>query len=144
MSLVRFSPRSLDPWFGDVDRWFDDFLRAPAARRESSFSPTVDIVEDERRIVLRSDLPGIEEKDIKVTVDDGTLTLSGERKFEKETKAENVHRVERRFGSFRRSFSLPETVEVDKISASYKKGVLEVTLPKAESKEKEVKVVSIN
>jgi HSP20 family protein len=79
-----------------------------------------------------------------VTVDDGTLTLSGERKFEKETKEENFHRVERSFGSFSRSFALPETVDADNVSASYKKGVLEVTLPKTESKEKKVKVVAVN
>jgi HSP20 family protein len=137
----------LNPWFGDTDRWLDDFFRVPAARAKggnSSFYPSVDIAEDDKKIVLKTDLPGVEEKDIEVTVDDGTLTLSGERKFEKETKEENFHRVERRFGSFSRSFALPENVDADNVSASYKKGVLEVTLPKTESKEKKVKVVAVN
>ena len=146
MSLVRFTPRSYNPWFGG-------FFQMPTAtpskqgsgsRSGTSFYPSVDIAEDGKKIVLKTDLPGVEEKDIKLTVDDGTLTLSGERKFEKETTEENFHRVERRFGSFTRSFALPETVDTDKISASYKKGVLEVTLPKTESKEKKVKVVSVN
>ena len=146
MSLVRFTPRSLNPWFGATDRWFEDFFRVQTApaKADDSFYPSVDIAEEGKKIVLKVDLPGVEEKDIKVTVDEGTLTLSGERKFEKETKEENFHRVERRFGSFTRSFALPETVDTDKISASYKKGVLEVTLLKTESKEKKVKVVSVN
>lgn len=148
MSLVRFTPRPLNPWFGGTDRCFEDFFRVPTASTKrgggSSFYPSVDIAEDDKRIVLKTDLPGVEEKDIKVTVDDGTLTLSGERKFEKETKEENFHRVERRYGSFTRSFAIPEAVDTEKISAGYKKGVLEVTLPKTESKEKKVKVVSVN
>lgn len=147
MSLVRFTPRSLNPWFGDTDRWLEDFFRVPAATVKGgngSFYPSVDIAEDDKKIVLKTDLPGVEEKDIKVTVEDGTLTLSGARKFEKETAEENFHRVERRYGSFTRSFALPETVDADKVSASYKKGVLEVTLPKTASKEKKVKVVSVN
>ncbi len=146
MSLVRFTPRSLNPWFRDADRLFEDFFRVPTApaRAKDSFYPSVDIAEDGRKITLKTDLPGVKEKDIKVTADDGTLTLSGERKFEKETKEENFHRVERRYGSFTRSFAIPEAVDTAKISASYKKGVLEVTLPKTESKEKKVKVVSVN
>ncbi|MDA1313463.1 MAG: Hsp20/alpha crystallin family protein [Acidobacteria bacterium] len=147
MSLVRFTPRSLNPWFGDNDRWLEDFFGAPKAavsKGRGPFYPSVDIAEDATKIVLKTDLPGVEEKDIKVTVEDGTLTVSGERKFEKETTKEHFHRVERRFGSFTRSFALPENVDADQVSASYKKGVLEVTLPKTESKEKKVKVVSVN
>jgi len=146
MSLVRFTPRSLNPWFGDTDRWFNEYFGVPAApakQGNGSFYPSVDITEEATKIVLKTDLPGVEEKDIKVTVEDGTLTLSGERKFEKETKEEHFHRVERRFGSFKRSYALPENVDADQISASYKTGVLEVTLPKTESKEKKVKVVSV-
>ena len=146
MSLVRFTPRSLDPWFGGTDRFFDDFFRVPArtTKAAKAFYPNVDIKEDEKQIVLTSDLPGVDQKDIKVTVEDGTLTLSGERKFEKETDEENFHRVERSFGSFQRSFSLPETVDDDKIAASYKNGVLELTLPKTKPETKQVKVVSVN
>jgi HSP20 family protein len=92
------------------------------------------------------DLPGIEEKDIDIQVEDGTLTLKAERKFEKETKDGNYHRVERAYGSFERSFSLPENVDGDNIAAAYNKGVLEVTLPKVEvqAKAKKVKVVDVH
>jgi len=147
MSLVRFTPRSLDPWFGGTDKLFDDFFRVPApttTKTARAFYPSVDIKEDANKIVLTSDLPGVDQKDINVTVEDGTLTLSGERKFEKETEEENFHRVERSFGSFQRSFSLPETVDDDKIAASYKNGVLELTLPKTKPDVKKVKVVSVN
>ena len=146
MSLVRFTPRTLDPWFGGNDKFFDDFFRVPARSTGSAqaFYPSVDIKEDDKQIVLTSDLPGIDQKDIKVTVEDGTLTLSGERKFEKSAEEENFHRVERSFGSFERSFSLPETVDEDKIVASYKNGVLELTLPKTKPDIKQVKVVSVN
>ena len=105
---------------------------------------TVDIVEDEKKIVLKSDLPGVNEKDIEVKLDDGVLTLSGERTFDKETKDENLRRVERGYGSFRRSFALPDTVDAEKVSASYKNGVLEIALPKVKTKEKKVKVVAVH
>ena len=144
MSLIKFSARPVIPWFGDLDRWFADAFhtvgREPA---QSRFVPDVDIVEDEKKIVLRSDLPGVDENDIQVKLDDGTLTVSGERKFDKETKEENLRRVERAYGSFRRSFALPDTVDAEKISASYRKGVLEITLPKVKTKEKTVKVVTV-
>ena len=96
MSLIKFSTRPTPPWFGDIDRWFDAAF-APACQpaREPApgpvtrrFVPTVDIVEDEKKIVLKADLPGVNDKDIEVKLDDGVLTLSGERKFEKETKDE--------------------------------------------------------
>ncbi len=152
MSLIKFSTRPTPPWFGDIDRWFDAAF-APACQpaREPApgpvtrrFVPTVDIVEDEKKIVLKADLPGVNQKDIEVKLDDGTLTLSGERRFEKETKDENLQRVECGYGSFRRSFALPETVDAEKISASYKKSVLEITLPKVKAKEKKVKVVTVH
>ena len=146
MSLIQFTPRSLDRWFGSADGWLDDFFRVPATARQPTrlFHPSVDIKEDNDKIVFKTDLPGVDEKDIKVTIEDGTLMLSGERKFEKETEKENFHRVERSYGSFRRSFTLPETVDEDKVSASYRKGVLELTLPKLKSNGNKVKVVNVN
>ena len=146
MSLVRFTPRTLDPWFGGTDKVFDDFFRVPARNTQGTreFYPSVDIKEDDNQIVLTSDLPGIDQKDIKVTVEDGTLTLSGERKFEKSTDEENFHRVERSFGSFQRSFSLPETVDEDKIVANYKNGVLELMLPKTKPETKKIKKTNLN
>ncbi len=152
MNLIKFSTRPPIPWLRDIDRWFDrafeparDLSWGPAQGPATSrFVPTVDIVEDEKKIVLKSDLPGVNEKDIEVKLDDGVLTLSGERKFDKETKDENLRRVERRYGSFRRSFALPDTVDAEKVSASYKNGVLEIALPKVKTKEKKVKVVAVH
>ena len=146
MRLVQFTPKSLDRWFGSADGWLDDFFRVPATAGQSArlFHPSVDIKEDDDKIVFKTDLPGVDEKDIKVTIERGTLMLSGERKFEKETEKENFHRVERSYGSFRRSFTLPETVDEDKVSASYRKGVLELILPKLKSNGNKVKVVNVN
>ncbi len=148
MSLIRFTPKSFDrrfDWFGSADGWFDDFFRVPTDAMQSTraFYPSVDIKEDKNKIVFKTDLPGVDEKDIKVTIEDGTLMISGERKFEKETEKENFHRVERRYGSFQRSFKLPETVDEDKISARYRNGVLELTLPKMKSGGNKVKVVKL-
>jgi HSP20 family protein len=105
------------------------------------FTPPVDIYEDEHNINIRVEVPGIEQKDIDVQVENNTLTIRGERKFEKDQKEENFHRIERRYGSFMRSFTLPNTVDTEKVSANYENGVLEITLPKrAEAKPKQIKV----
>jgi HSP20 family protein len=116
----------------------------PTRRELQAWSPAVDVYEDEKKVVLKADLPDMDEKDIDIHVEDGYLTLKGERKYEKETKEENFHRVERRFGTFSRSFALPENVDQEKIDASYKKGVLEVTLPKTEAKPKNVRTIKVN
>lgn len=146
MRLIRFTPRSLDRCFGSAGGWLDDFFRDPTTARQSArlFHSSVDIKEDNDKIVFKTDLPGVDEKDIKVTIEGGTLMLSGERKFEKVTEKENFHRVERSYGSFQRSFTLPETVDEDKVSGSYRKGVLELTLPKLKSNGNKVKVVNVN
>jgi len=107
----------------------------------SSFAPAVDVYEDEHNVSLKIEIPGIDEKDIDVRVENNTLTVHGERKFEKEEKEENFRRVERSYGSFTRSFTLPNTVDVEHVSANYDKGVLKITLPKkAEAKPKQIKV----
>jgi HSP20 family protein len=107
----------------------------------STFAPAVDVYEDEHHITLNIEVPGIDEKDIDVRVENNTLTVHGERKFEKEEKEENFRRVERQYGSFTRSFTLPNTVETDNIQAHYDKGVLKVQLAKkAEAKPKQIKV----
>ncbi|MFN0087136.1 MAG: Hsp20/alpha crystallin family protein [Blastocatellia bacterium] len=97
-----------------------------------SWSPQVDIFEDENSIVLEADLPGIKAGDFKLSIENFKLTLSGERRFEKGAKSENWHRVERSYGSFTRTFSLPSTVNVDGVKADLRDGVLQVTLPKRE------------
>ena len=107
----------------------------------SSFAPAVDVYEDEHKVTLKIEVPGIDEKDIDVRVENNTLTVHGERKIEKEEKEENYRRVERQYGSFTRTFTLPQTVDTDHVSATYDKGVLKVSLPKkAEAKPKQIKV----
>ncbi|MGA9042574.1 MAG: Hsp20/alpha crystallin family protein [Terriglobales bacterium] len=107
----------------------------------TGFAPAVDVYEDEHNTTLKIEVPGIDEKDIDVRIENNTLTVHGERKFEKEEKEENYRRIERQYGSFTRSFTLPTTVDSEKVSASYDKGVLKITLPKkAEAKPKQIKV----
>ena len=106
-----------------------------------AFVPPVDIYEDEHSVQLKLEVPGTEEKDLDVKVENNTLTVAGERKFEKEEKEENFRRVERRYGSFTRSFTLPSTVSTEDINASYDNGVLTIKLAKrAEAKPKQIKV----
>ena len=107
----------------------------------SNFAPPVDVYEDEHNITLKIEVPGIDEKDINVSIENNTLTVRGERGFEKDEKEENFQRIERMFGSFTRSFTLPNTVDPEQISAHYEKGVLKIRLSKrAEAKPKQIKV----
>jgi HSP20 family protein len=107
----------------------------------TSFAPPVDIYEDEHNITLKLEVPGIDEKDIDVRVEGNILTVHGERKIEKEEKEENFRRVERQYGSFTRSFTLPSSVDPAQVSANYDKGVLKINLAKkAEAKPKQIKV----
>src|SRR6185295_17639542 len=107
----------------------------------TSFAPPVDIYEDEHTITLKLEVPGIDEKDIDVRIESNTLAVHGERKLEKDEKEENYRRIERQYGSFTRSFTLPTTVDPEGVSANYEKGVLKVKLAKkAEAKPKQIKV----
>jgi len=107
----------------------------------STFAPAVDVYEDEHNITLNIEVPGIDEKDIDVRVENNTLTVHGERKFEKEQKEENFRRVERQYGRFTRSFTLPHVVNTENIQAEYDKGILRIQLAKkAEAKPKQIKV----
>ena len=107
----------------------------------SEWTPLVDIVEDDKEYLIKAELPEVKKEDVKVTVDNGVLTITGERKFEKEEKGKKYHRVERGYGSFMRSFALPEGAAGDKISAEFKEGVLKVHLAKSgEAKPKSIDV----
>ena len=107
----------------------------------TSFAPPVDIYEDEHTIAVKMEVPGIDEKDIDVRIESNTLTVHGERKIEKEEKEENFRRVERQYGSFTRSFTLPSSVDTGQVSAHYDKGILKISLAKkAEAKPKQIKV----
>ena len=111
------------------------------ALTNTTFAPPVDVYEDEHNVTLKIEVPGIDEKDIDVRIENHTLTVHGERKFEKEEKEENYRRVERQYGSFTRTFSLPNTVDQESVQADYDKGVLKVKLAKkAEAKPKQIKV----
>ena len=106
-----------------------------------SFVPAVDVYEDEHSIQLKIEVPGMDEKDIDVRMENNTLTVKGERRIEKETKEENYRRVERRYGTFTRSFTLPNTVSSEDVQAGYDKGVLSIRLPKKEAaKPKQIKI----
>src|SRR6266702_8156784 len=107
----------------------------------SSFAPAVDVYEDEHKVTLKIEVPGIDEKDIDVRVENNTLTVHGERKIEKEEKEENYRRVERQYGTFTRSFTLPSSVDTGQVNAHYDNGVLKISLAKkAEAKPKQIKV----
>jgi HSP20 family protein len=107
----------------------------------SEWTPLVDITEDDKEYLIKAELPEVKKEDVKVTVENGTLTITGERKFEKEEKGKKYHRMERAYGSFMRSFTLPETAAGDKVSADFKDGVLKVHLPKsAEAKPRSIEV----
>lgn len=136
MSLIHYDPFSSIKAFEDV---VSSILNQPQTARP--WSPAVDIAETEEALVLKADLPDVKLEDIEVRVENETLTLKGERRFEKEEKSKGYHRIERSFGTFMRSFSVPPSVEADKVAADYKNGVLTVTLPKKEAaKPRQVKV----
>jgi HSP20 family protein len=112
-----------------------------SALTTAAFVPPVDIYEDEHKIVLKLEVPGLTEKDLDIQLENQVLTVKGERKFEKEEKEENFHRIERRYGSFYRSFTIPNTVDAESVKAGYDAGVLKIELAKrAEAKPKQIKV----
>jgi HSP20 family protein len=142
----------------EIDRLFDDFgmgfrwpfgrslfSAEPLFRREVTWPkmPAVDVVESEKEYEITADLPGLDEKNIEVKVTDGVLTMKGERQEEKEEKKKDYYLQERSFGSFQRSFELPESVDADKIEASFKKGVLTVKLPKKAEAQKPAKKIEV-
>jgi len=141
--LTRFEPyREFTTLQDRLNRLFrDSFGDNQDALSTSNFSPAVDVYEDEHTVNLKIEVPGVDEKDLDIRVENNTLTVHGERKFEKEEKEENFRRVERQYGSFTRSFTLPQTVNAENVSANYDKGVLKISLPKkAEAKPKQIKV----
>jgi HSP20 family protein len=128
MPLIKYSPfrSDLDVFQDSISRLFSE----PASR---PWSPAVDIYESENELVFKADIPDIDPKEVGIQLENGTLTLKGERKFEQETSAnKGFHRIERGYGAFTRAFSLPETVDAEKVKADYRNGVLTVTVPKKE------------
>jgi HSP20 family protein len=142
MAITRWDPfREVAALQNRVNSLFRDFNDGESSLTTTNFIPAVDIYEDEKRIVLKLEVPGIPEKELDVTVENNTLVVKGERKFEKEEKEENFHRIERRYGSFSRAFTLPTTVETENIDAKYENGVLKLELEKKpEAQPKQIKV----
>jgi len=144
--ITRWDPfREFSTLQDRMNRLFQDSFGQQPGREESLsssvFAPAVDVYEDEQHITLKIEVPGIDEKDIDIRVENNTLTVHGERKFEKDEKEENYRRVERQYGSFTRSFTLPNVVDAENIQADYDKGVLKIRLAKkAEAKPKQIKV----
>src|SRR5580693_8907101 len=143
--LTRWEPiREFTTLQDRMNRLFRDSFSADTQDQSlatSAFAPPVDVYEDDHNITLKIEVPGIDEKDIDVRIENNTLTVHGERKFEKEEKEENFRRVERQYGSFTRTFTLPNTVDQESVQADYDKGVLKITIAKkAEAKPKQIKV----
>ncbi len=157
MALMRWRPglglwssgrNIFDDLQDDINRAFYSFWSSPPTTRESrdlgerSWSPRVDVEETDKEISVIAELPGMSKEEIKIDVKNNTLTLSGEKKHEKETKEKSYYHLERRYGSFQRSFMIPSDIDSDKIKASYKDGILKVTLPK--TKGSETKRIDVN
>ena len=143
--LTRWDPfREFNTLQNQMQRLFQENFGSQGREESlttSVFAPAVDVYEDEHNITLKIEVPGIDEKDIDIRVENNTLTVHGERKFEKDEKEENYRRVERQYGSFTRTFTLPNTVDSENIQADYDKGVLKIRLAKkAEAKPKQIKV----
>jgi HSP20 family protein len=138
MSIVRWDPfRELEDMSDRLNRMFGRSNLATTSKNDDGFftfdwTPSVDIAETAEAFEIKAELPDLKKEDVKVTVEDGELRISGERKQEKEEKGRKFHRVERSYGSFMRSFTLPENVDESKLTAEYKDGLLNVRLPKAE------------
>jgi HSP20 family protein len=142
MAITRWDPfREVVALQNRVNSLFRDLNDGEDPVAAASFVPPVDIYEDAQKLVLKLEVPGIEEKDLDVRVEDHTLTVKGERKFEAEEKEQNFHRIERRYGSFFRAFTLPSTVETETVAASYNAGVLKLELKKKpEAQPKQIKI----
>lgn len=142
MAITRWRPWSeMSGVQDEVNRIFDDFFTRSTAEGNAIFAPPLDIAESENEIVVKVEVPGIAQKDIDITVHDGVLTVKGEKKVEREEKNLQWHRLERAYGSFARSLTLPNTVNHEDIKASYRDGVLTLTLAKREeTKPRQIKI----
>lgn len=133
MSIIRYNTSDFVPttFSSIVDKFFNDTLQRSGM---NSFVPKVDVLENDKAYELHVEVPGMSKEDFNIEVNDNYLTVSGERKFTNEKNEKNFHSIETRYGSFSRSFALPENVNADKINAKYNNGILELTVPKDEKK----------
>ena len=146
MSIMRWKPRhDVVSIRDEMNRLFDNFFTGwPETRRgllESEWAPSVDVAETDDEITVTAELPGVKQDEVDIAITDDVLTLKGEKKGGKEVKEKNYHRIERSYGSFQRSISLPSGVQADKAKAAYKDGILTITVPKTEeAKPKQIKI----
>ena len=142
MSIQRWDPaRDFARLQDEVNRLFDGSLALNRGSESFGWTPAADVFEDVEGVTFKFDLPEVEAKDVDVRLENGTLTVRGERKLEREDKRESYHRIERAYGTFTRSFSLPATLDAEKVNAEYKNGVLRIFVPRrAEAKPKSVSV----
>jgi HSP20 family protein len=142
MAITRWDPfREVVSLQNRMNSLFRNLNEGDAPLTAASFVPAVDIYEDREKLVLKLEIPGMNEKDLDVRVEDNTLTVKGERKFDAEEKEQNFHRIERSYGSFFRAFTLPSTVETDKVHANYNAGVLKLELKKKpEAQPRQIKI----
>jgi len=144
MAIVKYNPfRELRTMQDQMNRMLDMAWNREFGEemKEGVWQPPVDIYEDEQSVVIKAEVPDVDQKDIEVRIENNTLTLKGERKHSSEIKKENYYRVERYFGQFQRSFSLPQSIDQDKVEATCEKGILTITLPKREEdKPKQISV----
>jgi len=143
VAITRWDPlRDVLSMQNRLNSLFQEYNRGEGdALTTAAFAPPVDVYEDEHKIVLKLEVPGLKESDLDIQLENNVLTVKGERKFEKDEKEENFHRIERRYGNFTRSFTLPQTVDAGVVKANYENGVLTISLAKKEAaKPKQVKV----
>ena len=133
-----------EPFAAEFNRLFNTLLEAPQTGQGQRWSPAMDLVEADNHFVLKADLPGLTQDDVSIEIQDNTLTLSGERRAEHEAREKGWYRVERSFGRFSRSLTLPEGVDADAVSAEFHNGVLEVRIPKPEERKPRRVEIGVN
>ncbi len=143
MTLIRFEPlKELETLHDRMQKYFDGFP-AFGSDFSSTFSPKIDISDDEKNVYVEAELPGLKKEDIKITLQDNILTLKGEKNKVEEKKEKNYYRSERSYGSFQRSFTLPVEVDSEKVNAKYENGTLILTLEKLQATHSKVKEISL-
>lgn len=136
MTLIRYNRPNRDLFSKNFSDVMDEFFNDVVNQRSNTFVPGIDISETDDKFLISVELPGVNKKDIEVSLDNGQLTISGERKFENEEEGKTYHRVETKYGSFSRSFHLPDNVDEESINAQYENGLLNITVNKTEDKVK--------
>jgi HSP20 family protein len=142
--MIRYNPFNTEAEDPGLRLFQDSLSRLFSEPASRPWSPAVDIFETDNELVLKADMPDVDPKNVAIQLENGTLTLKGERKFEEQKNGKGFHRIERSYGSFTRAFSLPETVDGEKVKADYKNGVLTITLPKKEMAKPRTINVEIN